>query len=48
MTTIKKFSNQLDANESQLIQSLNALTKVNLKEFKNTSEFIESWAPWSQ
>jgi hypothetical protein len=45
MITIQNFSDQLDANKSQLIKSLNALTKVNLKEFKNKSEFI-GWAPW--
>jgi len=45
MTTIQNFSDQLDANKSQLTKSLNALTKVNLKEFKDKSEFV-GWTPW--
>ncbi|WP_298511950.1 hypothetical protein [uncultured Kordia sp.] len=47
MTTIQNFSDQLNTDKSQLITSLNALTKVNLKEFKDKSEFI-GWAPWAE
>ena len=39
-------SAQLDTEKNPLITSLNALTKVNLKEFKEKSEFV-GWNPWN-